>query len=165
LRDRLLVKNVIEGRKVRLIGVRGCVTVWNEGRGATNAIELEFKESKTRQSGVRSGLTCRRYLGWDTLNRECTEYLDSPVKPSVWAEEQALESNFTSTPGSLWLLPPLATWTIPKSPPTASGLYLVKNAYAMGVGMSTLERSSDLALPHLEVSVVSILVQVSRDTQ
>ena len=165
MRDRLLVKNEIEERKVRLVGVRWCVTVWNEGWGTTNTIELEFKELKTHHSKVRSGLTCRRYLGWDTLNRECTGYLDSPVKPSVWAEGRALESDFTSTPGSLWLLPPLATWTTSKSPPTASGLYLVKNAYAMGVGMSKLERNSDLALPHLEVSVVSILVQVSRNAQ
>ena len=54
LRDELLVKNEIQEREVRLVGVRGCVAVWNEGWGATNAIELQFKESKCVR--VKSGV-------------------------------------------------------------------------------------------------------------
>ena len=35
--------------------------------------------------------------------------------------------DFTSMPGLLWLLPPLATWTSLKSRPIASGLNAAKN--------------------------------------
>jgi hypothetical protein len=52
LRDRFLAKNEIEEIEERLVGVRGRVLVWDVGWGATNAIELGFKGSKTRQGEV-----------------------------------------------------------------------------------------------------------------
>jgi len=72
-------------------------------------------------------LTCSRYWGWGMSNRRCTVCLDLPMEPSAQVGN-VFKPNFTSTPGSLWLSPPLATWTMLKSPPIASGLNLVKNA-------------------------------------
>lgn len=62
LRDGLLVKNEIEERQVRFIGVRGCVLVWGERRRTTNATQQKVKESKTRRENV-GVLTCSRCWG------------------------------------------------------------------------------------------------------
>ena len=126
LRDELLVKNEIQERGVQLVGVRGCVAVWNEGRGTTNAIELQFKESKCVR--VKSGVVLPVEDIWGGIYQKYTECLDSPVNLSVCAEGRVPGSDLTSTPGSLWLLSSLVTSTISRSPPTASDLYLVKNA-------------------------------------
>ena len=54
MRDRLLVKNEIEEREERFVGVHGHVIVWDVRWGATNAIELEFRNQKRVK--VKSGV-------------------------------------------------------------------------------------------------------------
>jgi len=162
LRDRLLVKKEIEERKERFVDVCGCVPIWDVRWRAANTTELKVKKPGTCQGKVEGTLTCSRYWGLDKSNQQRTECLDSPIKPSVWVERYShvrlhLGARVTLVIAAIGYLNDFKVPTNCVRPK--------RRDECLGDRMSRLERSFRQSLPHLEVSVVGKLIQVTRNTQ